>query len=123
MRLRFQKGDYLAIIATLLLAVAAFVLFLPRGENGTAVAEIYLDGELIRRVTLDTVVEFTVTGEYTNTVSVYDGKIGVTDSDCPGGDCMHSGQIGTTGRSIVCLPNRMEIRVVSASGDVDFVVG
>ena len=123
MRLRFQKGDWLAIVATLLLAVAVFALFLPRGENGPAVAEIYLDGKLIRRVPLDTPVEFTVDGDYTNTVAVRDGKIGVTASDCPGGDCMHSGQIGTSGRSIVCLPNRMEIRVVSAPGDVDFVVG
>ena len=46
-----------------------------------------------------------------------------TESDCPGRDCVHSGSIGSTGRSIVCLPNRVEIRVISAEADVDFVVG
>ena len=78
---------------------------------------------MVRRVSLDTSVEFSVTGDYMNTVTVRDGKIAVTESDCPGGDCVHSGWIGTSGRSIVCLPNRMEIRIVSATGDVDFVVG
>lgn len=123
MRLRFQKGDYLAIAATLLLAVVVFFAFLPRETGDTPMAEIYLDGMLVRRVELDTPEEFSVTGDYANTVTVRDGKIAVTASDCPGEDCVHSGWIGTSGRSIVCLPNRMEIRIVSSAGDVDFVVG
>lgn len=123
MRLRFQKGDYLAVAATLLLAAVVFLAFLPRETGDTPMAEIYLDGTLVRRVSLDTSVEFSVTGDYMNTMTVRDGKIAVTESDCPGGDCVHSGWIGTSGRSIVCLPNRMEIRIVSAPGDVDFVVG
>lgn len=123
MRLRFQKGDLLAVAVTLLLAVAVFVLFLPRENSQAAVAEIYLDGALIRQVSLSEDGEFTVTGDYENTVTVRDGKIAVTRSDCPGGDCIHSGWIGSRGRSLVCLPNRLEIRVVSASGDVDFAVG
>ena len=123
MRLRFQKGDYLAVAVTLLLAAVVFLAFLPRETGDTPMAEIYLDGTLVRRVSLDTSVEFSVTGDYMNTVTVRDGKIAVTESDCPGGDCVHSSWIGTSGRSIVCLPNRMEIRIVSAPGDVDFVVG
>ena len=123
LRLRFQKGDLLAVAATLLLAVSVFFLFLPRGNGEAAVAEIYLDGVLIRQLPLDTPTELEVTGDYHNTVTVRDGKIGVTESDCPGEDCVHSGFVGTSGRSVVCLPNRLEIRVVSAPGDVDFVVG
>ena len=123
MRLRFQKGDYLAVAVTLLLAAVVFLAFLPRETGDTPMAEIYLDGTLVRRVSLDTSAEFSVTGDYMNTVTVRDGKIAVTESDYPGGDCVHSGWIGTSGRSIVCLPNRMEIRIVSAPGDVDFVVG
>ena len=58
-----------------------------------------------------------------NTITVCDGKISFSDSDCPGQDCVHSGSIGSTGRSLVCLPNAVEIRVVSGESDVDFVVG
>ena len=123
LRLRFQKGDWLAVAVTLLLAVAVFFLFLPKESGAPAVAEIYLDGQLIYQLPLDTPAELEVSGDYHNTVTVRDGKISVTASDCPGEDCVHSGAIGTSGRSIVCLPNRLEIRVVSAPGDVDFVVG
>ena len=64
-----------------------------------------------------------ITGTYSNTITVEEGKIAITASDCPGEDCVHSGAIHTSGRSIVCLPNGVEVRVVSAQSDVDFVVG
>ena len=123
MRLRFQKGDLLAVALTLLLAAAVFTLFLPRDSAEVAVAEVYLDGALIRQLPLDTPTEFEVVGHYRNTVTVRDGKVGITASDCPGEDCVHSGAINAAGRSIVCLPNRLEIRVVSGDNDVDFAVG
>lgn len=120
---RFQKGDLLAIVPVILLAVLIFVLFLPPRNVPAAYAEIYRDGQLIRTVSLDRDQEFAVVGRYTNTVTVRDGKIAVTASDCPGGDCVSCGWCDSSGRSIVCLPNGVELRVVSADGDVDFVVG
>ena len=123
LRLRFQKGDLLAVAVTLVLAAAVFFLFLPREDPGAAVAEIYLDGQLIDQLPLDTPAQLEVSGDYHNTITVRDGKVGVTASDCPGEDCVHSGFVGNSGRSIVCLPNRLETRIVSAPGDVDFIVG
>lgn len=123
MRLHFQKGDFLAIGIAVLLALAVFVAFLPKQTQGAAVAEIYRQGELLQTVSLDEPREFTLTFDYRNTVTVRDGKIAVTASDCPGADCVHSGWIGTSGRSLVCLPNALEIRVVSQNSDVDFIVG
>ena len=66
---------------------------------------------------------FEVTGKYTNLIIVENGSIAITASDCPGEDCVHSGAITAPGRSIVCLPNGVEVRVVGQSADVDFVVG
>ncbi len=122
-KLRFQKWDLVAIVAVALLAVGVFCLFLPRSDSGAACAEIYLDGRLLRTVSLAEDQTFSVTGDYNNEITVRDGKIAVTASGCPGADCVHSGWIGGAGRSIVCLPNGLEIRVVSGRDDVDFVVG
>ena len=123
MRLRFQKGDLLAIALTLLLAALVFALFLPgRTQKGT-VAEIYLDGKLLQTVSLNVEQEIPVTGDYRNLISVRSGKIAVTESDCPGEDCVHMGWVDGSGMSIVCLPNKLEIRIISDTADVDFVVG
>ena len=121
--LRFKKGDLIAIAAGIVLALAVLLCFLPRGDGTAATAEIYLDGERIKTVDLTEEQTFTVDGRYHNTVRVADGKIAVIESDCPGRDCVHSGAIHSSGRVLVCLPNGMEIRVLSAEPDVDFVVG
>ena len=121
--LRFRKGDLLAIGLVLCLAAAVFLCFLPGSSEAAAYAEIYLDGQLVKTVPLSENQTFLIEGQYTSQITVADGAIAFTASDCPGQDCVHSGHIHTTGRSLVCLPNRVEVRVVSAVTDVDFVVG
>lgn len=122
-KLRFQTWDLLAIAAVLCLAGFLFALFLPKETASAPCAQIYQNGQLLQTVSLAEDREFTVTGEYTNTIAVRDGKIAVIDSDCPGGDCIHCGWVSSGGKTIVCLPNGLEIRIPSETGDVDFVVG
>lgn len=114
-RLSFRRGDFLAV-ALVLLAVTVSAFLLPGLLQTGSFAEVYQDGVLIRRVPLDVNQTFLLTGDYTNTVTVRDGKIAVTHSDCPTKDCVHQGW--KTSGSIICLPNRVEIRLKTHS-DVD----
>lgn len=121
-KLKFQKGDTIAITLVATLAILTALFFLPKQGNTPAYAEIYQNGKLIQTLPLNQPQEITVTGKYSNTVTVRDSAIAVTHSDCPGADCVRTGWSSHSGRSIVCLPNGLEIRIVSRS-DVDFVVG
>lgn len=121
--LRFRKGDVLAIALVLALAVAVAVCFLPKSGENANQAQIYQNGQLIQTLDLGVSQEIVVEGDYTNTITVEDGKISVTASNCPGEDCVHSSPIDSAGRSIVCLPNAVEVRVIAQTSDVDFVVG
>ena len=119
------KSKYWILIFAILLAGCLALSLTFMGGDPAARAEITSGGKVLRVVDLHIDQELVIpcpTGG-TNTVTVRDGKIAVTGSDCPGGDCIHSGWISASGRSIVCLPNRMEIRIVAVSGEVDFVVG
>ena len=121
--LRFRKGDILAVALVLILAGAVAVCFLPKDSAIPVQAEVYQDGSLIKTLSLDTDLSFEITGTYTNTITVKQGTVAITASNCPGEDCGHSGAIATSGRSVVCLPNGVEVRVVGQTSDVDFVVG
>lgn len=120
--LRFRKGDLLAVVFVLLLAAAVLLAYLPKGDATGAWAEIYRNNRLLQTVSLAEDTTFAVEGDYVNRIEVRQGKIGIAESDCPGADCVHSGFIGTPNRSIVCLPNGVEIRILGEGADVDFVV-
>lgn len=123
MLLQFQKGDYAAIALVVLLALVVGMMFLPGRSADPAAVEVYHDGVLVKSIPLTAEESFTVQGEYTNVITVSQGRVSITYSDCPGMDCVHSGSITSVGRSLVCLPNALEVRVVGKSDDVDFVVG
>ena len=120
--LRFRKGDLLSVLLVAALAVAVLLCYLPPKGPSSGQAVIYLDGQVERTVDLSQDQTFTVSGRYRNVIRVENGSIRILESDCPGEDCVHSGAIHTQGRSLVCLPNGLEIRIVSAEEDVDFVV-
>ncbi len=123
MRLRFQRGDIVAILLTVIAAVAVLLLFLPKGLDGQGRVEIYCHGELIKALDLAVDTQYEYVGAYTNVIHIADGQVFFFSSDCPGEDCVHSGAISTPGRSLVCLPNGVEVRIVAGDPDVDFVVG
>ena len=122
MRLAFRKGDIGAILLVLLLAGSVAWSFSAhrRGQNAQTV-QVYQDARLIAELPLQTDQTLLISGEYQNTLSIQQGRAAITQSDCPGNDCVHSGWIDRAGHSLVCLPNRVEIRITGSS-DVDFVV-
>jgi len=118
-----KKADILILIAALVMAVGIITYF-ARTEADGSTAIILRDGKEIMRIDLSAVgeKEYTVEGDYINHILVKDGSISVIESTCPGGVCVSSGSISEAGKSIVCLPNRMEIRI-TGSEEVDVVVG
>lgn len=118
--LKPKKGD-LAAVFFVFICVAAF--FIPRlfVKSESAVAVVYVNGREVQRLDLkkDTVV--TVTETYTAEICVEGGQVYVKESDCPNGDCVRTGKISKKGQSIVCLPNKLAVRI--EGGELDAVIG
>ena len=122
MKLTFCKADIFAIAIVAVIAVLVSSIFWTSvGSDEGSVVSVYQAGSLIREIPLETDTEFVIVGDYENVITIKDGKAAITKSNCPGTDCVHSGWIHEAGRSIVCLPNRVELRIEGAS-EVDFVV-
>ena len=122
-KLKFQKADLLVIAAVVLIAAVVAAAFLFSANGGEdAIVQIYQDGQLIKEAPLQENATITIPGEYQNVIQIQDSKVAITEANCPGNDCVHIGWISTPGASIVCLPNRLEIRIVGSNG-VDLIVG
>ena len=118
-----MKTKYWIIILAVILIISAgaSLVFLLPGEEA-AWAEISSDGAVNRVVSLRIDQEFTVPcpGGF-NTVTVKDGRIAVTEASCPDQYCVRQG-FCNSGRSIVCLPNKMVISFVSEQ-EIDGQIG
>ena len=122
MKLEFCKNDFLAIGIVAAIAILVSVIFWTSvGAEEGSMLSVYQEGALTKELSLDSDVEFVIEGDYKNVITIKDGKAAITESDCPGTDCVHSGWIHEAGSSIVCLPNRVELRIEGTS-EVDFVV-
>lgn len=54
-------------------------------------------------------------------LEVAGGRVRMVDSACPDKLCVKTGWISSPGESIVCLPNRVVIEIVSSDGGPDVV--
>ena len=113
------------VILLALLLVACIGLSIPLLLPGEAAAYAHIRslGQTIKYVDLGIDQEFTVNtpdGGH-NVITVKDGKIAVTQANCPDHYCMERG-FCSSGVQIVCLPNQLVIQFEGPQ-EVDFVVG
>lgn len=106
----------------LIVCIGLSIPLLISGE-AAAYAEIISDGQIMQIVDLniDREIRITTDAGEKNTITVKDGKIGVTEASCPDHYCMDRGMCNR-GTQIVCLPNRLIIRFKGAQL-VDSVAG
>ncbi len=101
----------------MLAAAAASILLVSRanaGEKGS-IAVVEVGGREVRRFTLgpgQASRRFTVEGtQGTSTFEIKDGRVRMVESACRDKVCIGMGWVDTAGRAIVCLPNRVTIRI------------
>ncbi len=117
--LREKRWLYDAVLILLLFSLAAgSLLFLFPREEGRAV-EVRIDGELLQVYALDAEGSYALRGRYGSaTLVILDGRASLHEAACPDKLCERRGELSKVGESAVCLPSRIEIRIVG-EGEVD----
>lgn len=112
--------DIVFSAAVILIALAAY--FLMQGKDGGGTAVVSCEGEAIAEIPLDKDGIYPLEG-FDMELTVKNGKICVSRSDCPDKICEKTGFISGSRQSIVCLPNRVSIRIITnTESDIDVVL-
>ena len=119
---RISSIKLIVIFAVLVLVSAASILIMSGRSQAVLIAEIYSNGQLVRSIDLNKVEESYTIELAHNTVLVEHGQISMESADCPDQICVKQGPIKNGAYPIVCLPNRVEIRITNKAG-VDAVTG
>ena len=120
---KLNRNDILLITVTTAAALLIAVLLLMSGKKGTC-AEIYVDGILKAEYILtdDREVEIKGYNGGSNILIIKDGAAYMREASCPDKLCIHQGKISRSGQAIVCLPNRVVIKINdSEGGDYDAI--
>ncbi len=110
-----------ALLSAALLALAVFRFCVPSGNS----VMISVDGKSTEIISLNKDSERVIKTENgTNIVEVKNGKVSVVDATCPDKLCQKHRPISKVGESIVCLPNKVTLRIFSqtSSQELDVVV-
>ncbi len=119
-----KTRSWILLISALLLLSLGTAALLYYGKTPGNRAEIYSGGTLVATVDLGKEQTFTVISPDggSNTITVRQGKIAVTQASCPDQWCVRQGY-RNRGGSIVCLPNRLVITFPSGSSEIDGSLG
>lgn len=119
----YLRNDVILISVMLLISALLFLYLFDFRSEGDAV-KVTVDGELygVFPLSRDTVEEIRA-GDGVNRLVIKDGKAYVESASCPDEICKSHPPIFRAGESIICLPHRVVITVVTdeASGSPDIV--
>ena len=112
------RNDIIFIVALLAIsAIALIYLFVFRSSGDTV--RVTVDGELLGTYSLSkNITEDIVSGENGNGLNrlvISDGKVYIESASCPDGICVAHHPVFRNGESIVCLPNKVVVTVITNS--------
>lgn len=122
MRSRLKWGDFVIIGAVLLLA-AALTAALAAGTQGKRLyAEIWQDNQLVERVALTDDTDRTIDLDGHNVIVLSGKSARMVSADCRDQVCVRTGMLTRAGQVAVCLPNRVVLKIVGETGEIDAIV-
>ena len=121
------KRDIILVLSMVIIAAAAFLIINFAFKKDGSYAVIKVDGKVIKTLDLnsgETTIEVNGYQGGVNKVVINDGKVSMTEADCPDELCVKTGKISRVGETIVCLPHRVVVEIKGSPDDdsIDSVV-
>ena len=113
---------WIVLVSVVAVVSLGFSLWLFRPTEQAAAVKVISEGKLLDTLPLSADTQFPIVSTHgSNIITVKDGKVAVTEADCPDQHCVNRG-FCDRGTQIVCLPNRL---VLEFCGDesIDGITG
>lgn len=119
-----RKNDFILIAVIIIMCIASIILFRVISTEGDY-AVINKNGAEYARYPLssDRVIRIDEDGLDYNVINIEDGKVYISDADCPDRICADHSAISRTGESIICLPHKLSVTIESSKSGGDDIDG
>lgn len=110
---QLTTADKIVIAVFACLVVASFVFVNMSMREGSVVL-IQVDGTIVHKTSTSETHTIAVQGTHGRlTVETRDGKVAITQAECPNHICVKTGWRSRSGEIIVCVPNNTVVRIVA----------
>lgn len=114
-----KKADII-LAAVLIIVGIAISYILSFGQETGSNLTISCDGEKFGSYSLYEDREIEVKqNDHINKVTIKNGVVSMSFSDCRGQDCIHQGEITKSGEAIICLPNKVVLEIEGGDAKYD----
>lgn len=120
---KIRRGDILLFIGILALALLLFLGYFLFFRKPGAAVEVSVDGKVTQTLSLDQDTTYQIDATPHNDVSdnsqinileIKDGSASIIQADCPDRLCVHQKKINKKGETLVCLPHKVVVTVISS---------
>ena len=122
-----RKHDIVLGLILLSVALILFVIDLTNisSDTGNKKVVVSVDGKKTAEYPLKKDATYELSGSHlgTNTLVIRSGKAYISEANCPDKQCMKQGKISRTGEMLVCLPNRVVVKIVDRKNDEPVIDG
>lgn len=116
-----NKSDIKLLVILSIVIISIFIVISITKEPGS-IAEIYYEDKLVLTIDLNIDKEYIVDGKMGNVLlEVKNKQIRVKEENSPKHICSKEGFIGDSSRTLICLPNKIIVKIVGESS-IDGVV-
>ena len=116
-----KKSDIVLAVALIVIGLA-LSYFLSFGQDAGSKLLITCDGEKFGSYHLYEDREVVIERDnHINKVTIKDGIVSMSFSNCHGQDCIHQGEISKTGETIICLPNKVVLEITGKKAEYDSI--
>lgn len=117
----FKKADIILAVLLIICGLAASY-FLSFGQEAGDELIITADGSHYGTYSLLEDREITVELDgHINKVTIDNGKVSMSFSDCKGQDCVKHSKISLSGESIICLPHKLVLEISGSDDGYDSI--
>lgn len=121
---KLRRNDLILILGSLIVAVfLLFVMNITKIEGGYAT--VVINGIETQSYPLNENISVSLSNDETNGYNILvieDGYASIIEANCPDKLCVRQRKIKYNGQTLVCLPNKTTVKIVSSThSDTDFI--
>lgn len=116
-----RKADIVLFVILLIFGLALSAVSFFSGTSGQKV-QVEVDGKAygVYALAENQTIEIEENG-HLNKITIKDGTVQMSYSDCKNQICVHDGAISMTNQSIICLPNKVMVEITGGEEELDAI--